>query len=273
MVENLSPGMVCPVVIQRDDDLVVEKMTWGLIPAYVPVSDKPNHFALFNKRTDSLFACGYFRKLVESKRCLIVLDGFYEWKTVSGKTKQPYYVSCGDEPLQIAGIYERSKRIDALGNTVIFPTFSMLTGDSSAKFTALHHREPVLLTDGQALRWLDTEKADLDDLLRELVRNPQNSGLAINSDLGFYPVTSRVGKASYQEPDCTAPVAAADRPAGVRSIDSFFKSPSRAPAESSPSSARKTKRTHEGPSSPSSSSPPSPAKKAKRGTIKDFFGK
>ncbi len=237
-IENLSPGMVCPVVVESEDGkLNVVNMTWGLIPAYSEITEKPNHFTLFNKRIDTLARPGYFRKLAESRRCLVVLDGFYEWKKQNG-SKQPYYVSYHDRPLQIAGIFENSKRLNGSGGVVTFPTFSILTGQPSEKFSALHNREPVLLTDEQALRWVDAS-VHLDELLSELVANSAQESLNINADLDYHPVTREVGKPSYQGLDCAIPIDAKEvEHTGSKDIQTFFK-PSATPVRSDGANKRK----------------------------------
>jgi putative SOS response-associated peptidase YedK len=201
-VENLSPGMLCPLLVQKNDVIEINMMTWGLIPAYTVVSHKPDHFALFNKRIDTLSKPGYFRKLVERNRCVVILDGFFEWKAFIGsKYKQPYYCCFGDNPLQIAGIFEISKKIDLNDAVIDFATFSILTGEPSSKFSALHNREPVLLTHEQVIRWLDLSQ-NVDTLLADLTCNPLNSQLDLNTDLQFYPVTPKMSAPHYQGSDC-----------------------------------------------------------------------
>jgi putative SOS response-associated peptidase YedK len=205
-IENLSPGMLCPVLVQNNNLVEITMMTWGLIPAYTAVSHKPNHFTLFNKRIESLTKSGYYKKLVETNRCVVILDGFFEWKTVIGsKHKQPYYCCFRHKPLQIAGIFEFSKKLDGNDDVTNFATFSILTGEPSSKFSALHNREPVLLTDEQAMRWLDLSQ-NVDTLLTELVANPTDPQLDLNSDLQFYPVTPKMSSAQYQGSDCALPL-------------------------------------------------------------------
>ncbi len=219
--ENLSPGMSCPVLVNEDSEVKFAMMTWGLIPIYTDTTVKPDHYKLFNKRIDTLLNPGYFRKIAESKRCVVVLDGFYEWKGPAGK-KQPYYVCMKETPLQIAGIYEISKRIDSSNELEWFLTFSILTGEPSVTFSALHNREPVLLTDEQATRWLAPAE-NLDNLLKELSENPTRSELGINRSVDFFPVTQRMTNPRYREADCSRPcdVAAAAR-GGSAAISSFF---------------------------------------------------
>src|SRR5690348_9458443 len=57
-VENLSPGMVCPVLLYEEGAVKYALMTWGLVPLYSEASSKPDHYKLFNKRLDSLLKPG-----------------------------------------------------------------------------------------------------------------------------------------------------------------------------------------------------------------------
>ncbi len=206
IIENMSPGMCCPLLVNENGCIVVRKMTWGLIPKFSDICSKPDHYKLFNKRIDTLLKNGYYRNLLEVNRCVVVLDGFYEWKGAPGK-KVPHYVCFRDGPMQIAGIYELSKRLNAGTNEIEnFPTFSILTGEPSAKFSALHNREPVLMTDEQAEAWLAPGRV-ADHLLSELMRNPEEAELPLNREVQFYAVSGRMTSPSYQGGDCSQPAA------------------------------------------------------------------
>jgi putative SOS response-associated peptidase YedK len=175
-VENLSPGMECPVLFRKKCDgiknesnvdattdgeyvLAVENMVWGIIPTYLTAATPNDHYRMFNKRLDSLEPSSiaqYFRTVLHSKRCVVIFDGFYEWKLVAGK-KQPYYIHLGgDKPMKMAGIYEESTVFDPIkGCPRQVKTFSIITHEACAKFSSIHDRQPVFLTDEQVLEWLE----------------------------------------------------------------------------------------------------------------------
>ena len=214
--ENIGPGSKMPVLCaslpqqqeqHQEQDLVLEPkgMTWGLIPSYSKnkTLGAVNHFQLFNKRVESLQ--GYWKQISETKRCVVFISGFYEWKTIGGK-KQPHYVySKLDKPLQVAGIYDAC---DVNGQKM--ESFAVLTSPSSNKLNSLHDRQPVLLTDEQLDRWLDLSLSpeEVAYFVQELESNctdaSSGGGMAVmNNSLTYIPVSSKVTNVSYQGEDCT----------------------------------------------------------------------
>jgi putative SOS response-associated peptidase YedK len=192
-------------------------MIWGLIPVYAS-HEKPDHYAVFNKRIESFTNTGaYFNRLAANQRCLVILDGFYEWKLIAGK-KQPYYVSLKDgKPLQMAGIWDNFKnQYEDERRRQITKTFSILTGEPSARFKEVHNRQPVFLTDEQAMEWLDPNTA-IPSLLEILKTNPTHAELEINNTLQFYPVDTKMTNPRYQGEDCSQPISLG------ANMTSFFK--------------------------------------------------
>lgn len=211
VIENLSPAMECPVLFKVQDEdgesrYVVQSMVWGIIPTYLNPPAANDHYRMFNKRIESLQKgeiAPYFKTVLQTKRCVAIFDGFYEWKTVAGK-KHPYYVSLGDsQPMKMAGIYEDSNIFDPKTYSVRpARTFSIITGDPCPRFT-LHTRQPVFLTDEQVTRWLDCPAEDVFTLLTEIGKNCSDPTLSFNQTIQFHPVTPKVTNAWYQESDCS----------------------------------------------------------------------
>eukprot|EP01032_Pedospumella_encystans_P015397 gene15397-17613_t len=240
--QNLSPGMEMPVIYKSgdgtDSKFVVENMVWGIIPTYLTNPSANDHYRMFNKRIESLERseiAPYFKTVLQTKRCVVIMDGFYEWKVIAGK-KHPHYVSLGEgETMKMAGIYEESNIFDPkIYATRLTKSFSIITGDPCAKFSALHNRMPLLLTDEQALQWLDCPSDQVFTLLNELKKNCIDPSLAMNKTINFYPVTPKVTTASYQEEDCCVYKSIG------QTLSNFFKTPYSPPvkAHSSTSSAK-----------------------------------
>jgi putative SOS response-associated peptidase YedK len=124
---NLAPGGWSPVVVAAAaaaaaapaggaaaaaaPEHEVRTMRWGLVPSYTKPSDKPDPWRLFNARSETAAETPAFRRLVPSRRCLVLLDGFYEWNKEravgGGSGKQPYYVHLeGGGPMVAAGLYD-----------------------------------------------------------------------------------------------------------------------------------------------------------------------
>lgn len=192
-VENLSPGTEVPVLCYdtQSKSINVKGMVWGLIPSFVK-DEKHDHFMMFNARKETIFEKPSYRRLIHAKRCVIVFDGFYEWKHEKSY-KQPYYITLGadeKEPLRLAAIYDINT---SKSQPVI--SFSILTMDSMGPMSKIHNRQPVWLSPLQVQQWLDPAYP-----VENILNNPYNP------DLRIIPVTPRMNKIIYQEADCSVEI-------------------------------------------------------------------
>lgn len=191
---NVSPGFNMPVVRREDDASaesdghVVHCMKWGLIPSFTKKTDKPDHYKMFNARSESIDEKASFRRLLPKNRCLVAVEGFYEWKKDSSK-KQPYYIHFKDgRPLVFAALYDSWQNSEG----EILYTFTIVTTSSSSAFQWLHDRMPVILGDKDTTdTWLSSASSF------KSVMKPYEE-----SDLVWYPVTPAMGKPSFDGPEC-----------------------------------------------------------------------
>jgi putative SOS response-associated peptidase YedK len=125
------------------------------------------------------------------QRCIVPVDGFYEWqKTATGK--QPYViVGTDDLPLAVAGLWERWKD-RASGDTV--QTFTIITTVPNELCTAIHDRMPVILSLEKWAAWLGESGADSDEL-RWMILRPYPAEL-----MQSYPANVRVGNVRNNDP-------------------------------------------------------------------------
>ncbi|XP_022758778.1 uncharacterized protein LOC111305469 [Durio zibethinus] len=192
---NVGPGMNLPVVRRDDgsnsDGVVLHCMKWGLIPSFTKKTDKPDFYKMFNARSESVREKASFRRLLPKSRCLVAVEGFYEWKK-DGSKKQPYYIYFKDgRPLVFAALYDSWENSE--GEKLY--TFTILTTSSSSALQWLHDRMPVILGDkGSTDTWLNASKFDT---LLKPYENP---------DLVCYPVTPAIGKLSFEGPECVKEV-------------------------------------------------------------------
>lgn len=206
---NVAPGFNVPVV-RRDDDgdsngVVLHCMKWGLIPSFTKKTEKPDYFRMFNARSESLREKASFRRLLPKNRCLVSVEGFYEWKK-DGKKKQPYYIHFKDgRSLVFAALFDSWKNSEE----VIY-TFTIVTTSSSSGLEWLHDRMPVILGDKESTYlWLnDAFSSNLDKIFKPYEE----------SDLAWYPVTPAMGKLSWNGPECIKKVKAEE----TKSISHFF---------------------------------------------------
>lgn len=164
-------------------------LRWGLVPNWA--TDLKIGNKLLNARSETVAEKPAFRSAFKNRRCLIVADGFYEWKTVN-KKKQPYHIHFPDRrPFAFAGIWENWH--DPAGTPI--ETCSILTAAANEFMSKLHDRMPVILSKGDYDRWLNPELKKADDLQDLLTALP-------NDALEMFPVTPQVNKPGFDEPIC-----------------------------------------------------------------------
>jgi putative SOS response-associated peptidase YedK len=163
---------------------------WGLIPFWA--KDRDIGARLINARAETLIEKPSFRNAFKSRRCLIVADGFYEWKKLDAG-KQPYYVRLGDgRPFAFAGLWERWN--DPADGPV--ESCTIITTEPNKLMKSLHNRMPVILPEKAFDRWLDA-KSDGDKSLQELLI-PYNA-----EEMEAFPVSRRVNNPRNESPECT----------------------------------------------------------------------
>ncbi|KAH7424973.1 hypothetical protein KP509_11G034900 [Ceratopteris richardii] len=212
---NVSPGSYMPIVRHQVEENsrnpLVHYMKWGLVPSFTKKTDQPDHFRMFNARSESVHEKASFRRLLPKNRCVAVVEGFYEWKK-DGPKKQPYYIHFVDgRPLVFAALFDHWT--NESGETLY--TFTILTTRSSKALSWLHDRMPVILGNQQAVNsWLD-EGLPYQSL--QAIMQPYEL-----QDLVWYPVTPAMGKMSYDGPDCIKELKVGAEP-GKSIAKMFFK--------------------------------------------------
>ena len=173
----------------------VEFFQWGLIPSWAKDPKIGNR--MINARAETLAEKPSFRTPYKRRRCLILSDGFYEWKSEAGsKSKTPFYVQLKSEkPFAFAGLWEawypRPDDDPLLSCTII-------TTSPNPLMETIHRRMPVILEPDTYNLWLDPSEQSpkqLDGLLKPY---PAEEMMA-------YPVSRLVNRPSNDSPDCIAP--------------------------------------------------------------------
>jgi putative SOS response-associated peptidase YedK len=160
---NGSPGQDF-LVIRRHSETkhpVFSVLQWGLIPSWA--DDPKIAWQLVHARAETIVTTDVFRAAYRYRRCLIPLDGFYEWKKLGPMGKQPYALGLEDgQPFTVAGLWENWKRPD--GEWV--RTFILLTTQSNKLVADLHDRMPLIIGPKDRDRWIGEEEHP-GDLLRQ----------------------------------------------------------------------------------------------------------
>lgn len=148
---NIPPMQDLPVYrLDAAQGPQLQLMRWGFVPAW---SRQPGKGALLNNaRAETAREKPAFREAWRRRRCLVPMNGFYEWQR-SGTQKTPHYFSMADdEPFAVAGLWEHWPGAAA---TPAMTTFSILTTAASALMAPVHDRMPVIIAPEACDEWLD----------------------------------------------------------------------------------------------------------------------
>lgn len=195
---NIAPSQPVPVVVRRPDR-VLQHFRWGLIPSWA--SDEKIGNRMINARAETVGQ--KFRDALELRRCLVAVDGFYEWKANGAKEpKIPMHIRLkSGAPLGMAGLWERWK--SPLGEVV--ESCTIITVPPNPLMRGIHSRMPAILSPEQYEAWLDPKLRDQDQLASMLA--PYRG-----DDLEAYPVSQLVNSPGNDLPECVAPQAPPPKP-------------------------------------------------------------
>lgn len=156
---NIAPTQAVAVV-PNTAPRHLEVMRWGLIPSWA--KDPKIGNSLINARGETVAEKPSFRSAFKRRRCLILADGFYEWKKEEGGGKTPYFIQMADErPFAIAGLWEVWRPAD--GSEI--PTCTIVTTTPNSVMAQLHDRMPVILAPEQYDTWLAEGERPAPELL------------------------------------------------------------------------------------------------------------
>lgn len=150
---NIAPSQDVFTIIQDGQIRRGGYLRWGLIPSWA--KSAKIGYKMINARAETVDEKPSFKRLLAKRRCLILADGFYEWKTVDGK-KQPYRIMMkNQQPFAFAGLWDRW----AAENEII-TTCTIITTTSNDVVQDIHERMPVVLPEEQQTIWLDPSIQD-----------------------------------------------------------------------------------------------------------------
>ena len=164
---------------------------FGLIPSWA----KDRSCMQINARSETVFEKNSFREAYKQRRCLIPLNGYFEWKkdAVNKKSKAHFILTASGNYFVFAGIYE-SWYDNTLGKTIL--TCALLTTQPNEKIASLHDRMPVILESHQWEMWLDY-KSSYNKLNTLFTPLPSNQ-------ITYYPVSELVNSVKNNNILCIA---------------------------------------------------------------------
>lgn len=177
---NVRPTQDLPVVRAVDGELELTLLRWGLIPSW---SREPEpKFPTFNARAETLSEKPTFRAPFKNRRCLILIDGFYEWPKKPSKDRRPRFIRFRDQrPMALAGLWDRWTD-PATGVPV--DSCTIVTTEANALLASVpHDRMPVILDTDAQREWLDPSITDRERLAALLApRMADDMELVVTSD-------------------------------------------------------------------------------------------
>tara|TARA_B100000029_G_scaffold453040_1_gene478576 strand:- start:445 stop:1068 length:624 start_codon:yes stop_codon:yes gene_type:complete len=172
---NAHPTQNLPVIKKYSNGNTLELLKWGIVPSW---SKKKEFKPLINARLETIDEKISFKKNIKLHRCVVVADGFYEWRR-DIKEKKPFYFLRNDKKMMfIAGIFENSQ-------------FCLITEQASENVNEIHHRQPVILYEKNINDYLNLQ-IDGSNFLKEAnkpklkfyeiskdVNNPTNNNISL----------------------------------------------------------------------------------------------
>jgi putative SOS response-associated peptidase YedK len=180
---NVAPTTTISTVVKRHTDpddesrRRVRTMRWGLVPPWVKTNDDGGPDTkgplLINARAEKLTTSPAFRNSAKNKRCLVPMDGWYEWRPngelASGKKapKTPFYMYGGDgEMLFMAGVWSTWRPKGAPKDASPLLSCTIITTDAAGPLAEIHDRMPLTISNSDWDRWLDPDAPIDEGLLR-----------------------------------------------------------------------------------------------------------
>ena len=192
---NITPTQNVAVVANNNPGKI-DLFRWGLIPSWAKDPTIGNR--MINARSETLSQKPSFRTAYRRWRCLILADGYYEWrKEPGGGAKTPFYIRMASEkPFAFAGLWEQwqpSRDADAVLSCTI------LTCPPNEMLEQIHHRMPVILDYDAYDLWLEPNNQPPAEMNHLLKPYPADAMTA-------YAVSRLVNKPQNDMPACTKPV-------------------------------------------------------------------
>ncbi len=194
---NVAPGAGVLAIAGTHSGRRLGRMRWGLVPSWS--TDPAAGPQPINARVEGILDRPMFAEALARRRCLVVVDGFYEWRRPAGAPKQPYLLDRADvsgDPFALAGVWDRN---DGEASCAV------VTAPADENLAWLHNRMPVRLDRHRWDAWLDPGNHDVSALL-ELLHAPATVALRAR------PVGTRVNSARNDGPELVEPLAGEVQP-------------------------------------------------------------
>jgi len=190
---NIAPSQPIAVV-PNDRNNELDYFVWGLVPSWAKDPNIGNR--MINARGETVEEKPSFRAAFRRRRCLILADGFYEWKKEEGqKAKTPFYIRMkNNKPFAFAGLWENWHAPD--GSHILSCT--IITTQPNELLQEIHNRMPIILPEREYKNWLQPDEALVTELKPLLIPYP-------SEEMTAYPVSRLVNNPANESPSCIQP--------------------------------------------------------------------
>ena len=193
---NIAPTNMVPVIAMQDDQRMLSNMRWGLIPSWA--KDSKIGYRMINARSETAATTNAFRSAYKRRRCLVLADGFYEWRGPKGKREPLRFTMKDSDMFAFAGLWESwNSHQEPEAESV--RTFTILTTTPNDLVEAIHDRMPVILDEEAQQVWLN-HSSDETGHLRELLKPFPAASMTC------YEVSPSVNNVRNEGPELIAPV-------------------------------------------------------------------
>ena len=188
---NIAPTQyIAAVRNDEEEKRELVMLRWGLVPFWAKDPSIGNR--MINARAETVAEKPSFRNAYSKRRCMILADGFYEWKK-DGERKTPWFISLADgSPFAFAGLWENWKSKESEESV---QTAAIITTAANDFMATLHARMPVVMLPAHATRWLGGDADVLGEVIDEApamrawpvdrkVNNARNEGASLLDAVG-----------------------------------------------------------------------------------------
>lgn len=188
---NISPTDPVYVVVEDNGKRILKQMFFGPIPHWA--KDPKIGIKCLNARAETVDRLPAFRDSFRKRRCLVLSDGFFEWKGAGVKKLPHRIVLKNSEPFAMAGLWDRWRRPD--GKEI--ESMAIVTTEPNSLVGEIHN---ILSREDEGL-WISTQVTEVKTLLPLLKPYPSEG-------MEYYQVSSAVGSSRNKSKECIEPVAA-----------------------------------------------------------------
>ena len=193
---NIAPTQNSPVLISLESLRIIKSMKWGLIPSWS--KDRSIGPKMINARSETILEKISYKNLVHTNRCIVISDGYYEWKRY-GNIKKPFYIRHSENKLLLmAGLWTSWQSPSGL-----ISTYTVITTTPQKNIEHIHNRMPVILEKGEIDNWIRSSKGNKISTQLDYLR-------PFIGKLIYHPVSNFVNSTGNNNIKCINPIGKTD---------------------------------------------------------------